>query len=356
MGWSAQRLHLGAHPRALRDPSKGIAVVYSISQLHSVHVISEQFLPSPGDAVRALAVEHSLLPESYPRGDSLAAVLSRVDLSLFSAPDRWPEFGSSLTRLAAQNFGPEDAQTVGQWVDFIWASLTPSTGCTMLVDEDDSLLFIPMVDVHIHQLEESETLSRMDDLRQKRRDMLASVDDMANSRKKQVLLQWVSDVHASGLQAHQRALLIEEFSARLHNLEPAEVKESAWNLCIGSVEKMASADLFDPVLNDGLLQLVATLPVLTQLRYTNNPHVALAQCRETMREAGYPQVVSALYLAAARQLVTSLAQEAKQCHLAVSHLGAQIRYGKTRGDQIPVPQMVEILGPVLAKAVFGSVP
>lgn len=121
----------------------------------------------------------------------------------------------------------------------------------------------------------------------------------------------MSAVHESSLQARQKAVLIGEFSARVHDLDPAEVRESAWYLCIESFEKMVSPGLFDPVLNDRLLQLVAALPVLTRLRYSTNPHVALAQCRKEMREAKYPQVVSALYLADARQLVTSGKQNAK---------------------------------------------
>lgn len=150
--------------------------------------------------------------------------------------------------------------------------------------------------------------------------------------------------------------MIEAFSVRVRDLEPAEVKESAWSLCVGSLEAMARGLPGDPVLNDRLLQIVARLPVLPKLRYTNNPHVALAQCRQEMRAAGYPQAVSALYLAAARQLVTSLEQGANECHLAVSHLRDQIRQGRTQGDEIPAPQMEGILGPVLAEALFGPAP
>lgn len=332
--------------------------------------MSDEFLRSPGDAVRGLAIEHQLLPEDYPRGTSLTAVLRHVDLSLLSALDVWPAFEPALTRLAAQEFGHQDAQTVRQWVDLIWVSLTPSTHFTTMSDGDDSELFIPrevhiddsssllvepmsMLDGYSRQLEESETLSRMDDLRGQRSQMFASVDDLHRSDKKQVLWQWVNDVHISGLQPHQKAILIEEFCARVHSLDPAEVKESGWNLCIGSFEKMACPERFDPVLNDRLLQLVATLPVLTRLRYTNNPHVALAQCREKMREAKYPQVVSALYLADALQLVTSVKRDANDYHLSVDKLCRQIHQGRTQGDEIPTLQMEGILGPVLAKAVFG---
>jgi len=177
--------------------------------------------------------------------------------------------------------------------------------------------------------------------------VFASLDDLGRFEKKQMLGKWVGDVHASGLQTHQQALLIEAFSVRVRDLEPAEVKESAWNLCVGGLATMAGAHPGDQVLNDRLRQIAETLPMLPKLRYTNNPLVALAQCREAMRVTGYPQVVSALYLTAARQMATSLTQEAKECGRAFNLLLDQICRGRAAGDEIPMRQIGEVLGPAV---------
>lgn len=294
----------------------------------------------PGNAVRTLAVDHGLFPEEYPRGDerSLATVLNDLELLLMVAPERWHALESDLTRLA-DDFPARERETTRQWVASMWPLLTPSTlEATSMVDGDS--------DFSIGGFGSS---PQMEDLRRARSRAMASLDDLSKNEKKQVLWQWLDDVCASGLSAHEQARLIGELAPQVSGLEPIEVMESAWERCLDGLAAIANRQPHDQVLSERLLQVVGTLPVLQKVRYPNNPMVFLAGCREQMRLAGYPEVVSALYQTAARQMAASMDQNAEKSHIAFGNLLRQIGLGINAGDGIPLRQMKAVLDPAIAR-------
>lgn len=313
--------------------------------------MSLEFLSSnhSGNAVRDLAVRLGLLPTSYPRESQLGTVLGHVEHELerreFAA--RW-QFATSLQPVARQGFNAADRQALQDWWDTTRLGFTPMMSkATFTVDDPTDLQArLQQVD----GFDENAVAVQMDDLRRARGRIVASLDDLKKNEKKQVLWQWLDDVCASGLPAHEQARLIGEFAPHMRGLEPTEVVESAWNHCLGGLTAIAQRLPRDRALNEQLLQIVETFPVLQKVRYPNNPLVILAECREQMGRAGYPEVVSALYLTAARQVAASLHQDAEQSHPAFSNLLRQIEQGVNAGDGIPLQQMRAVLDPVIARS------
>jgi hypothetical protein len=298
---------------------------------------------SPGNAVRALAVDHGLFPEEYPRGNerSLATVLNHLELTLMVAPERWHALEPILTRLAA-DFPAREREITQQWMADMWPLVTPSTfdaTSMMDVDSDFSIGGQPIDGLRPPQ--------PMEDLRRARTQMLALLDDLDKSAKKQALGQWVREVCGSGLPAHEQALLIGEFALQVRDLEPSEVAESAWRLCLDGLAGIAQSLPRDPALNGLLQQIAGAFPVLRTVRYPNNPMIAIAECCHRMGQAGYPGVVSALYLTAASQMAASLEQGAKDCSLAFGNLLRYIKQGIEAGDEVPM-QVIEVLDPAVA--------
>jgi len=300
---------------------------------------------SPGNAIRELAVNHGLFPEDYPRGNecSFATVLNDLELMLMLAPQLWRALEPNLTRLAA-DFPAGEREITRQWVDSMWSLVTPSTfDATSLVEgvSDFSIGGPPIDGLGLSQ--------PMEDLRRARSQMVASLDGLNRTEKKQALGQWLNEVCASGLPAHEQARLIGEFVPLVRGLEPAEVVESAWGECLYGLTAIAKRQPHDPALNEQLLQIADGLPVLQKLRYPNNPIALLAGCREQMVQSRYPQVVSALYLAAARQIAANLNQNVEGIYPAFNNLLRQIVRGMDAGDRVPLLQMSAVLDPAIAR-------
>lgn len=312
--------------------------------------MSLEFLSSnhSGNAVRDLAVRLGLLPTSYPRESQLGTVLGHVEHELerreFAA--RW-QFASSLQPVARQGFNAADRQALQDWWDTTRLGFTPMMSEATFTVDDHSDLQARLQQVD--GFDENAVAVQVDDLRRARSRIVASLDDLNRNERKQAVAQWLNAVGASDLPAHEQARLIGEFASLVPGLEPAEVVESAWNQCLCGLAAIAQRQPRDQALNGQLLQIAEAFPVLQKVRYPNNPLVFLAECREQMGQAGYPEVVSALYLTAARQMVASLDQGAEQSHLAFGNLLRQMDQGINAGDGIPLPQVRAALDPAVAR-------
>lgn len=343
-----QRAHLDAHVRVFSNRQKVCAFLNSTSfPSLRIESTSMSFLQpvSPGHAIRALAVDHGLFPETYPRGNecSFATVLNDLELMFMLAPQEWRALAQDLTGLAA-DFPAREREIISQWVDSMWLLVTPSTfDATSQVDgvSDFSIGGQPIDGLGLSQ--------PMEDLRRARFRMVASLDDLNRNERKQAIGQWLNEVCASGLPAHEQARLIGEFVPQVRGLEPAEVVESAWGQCLHGLAAIAKRQPHDPALNAHLLQIADTFPVLQKLRYPNNPMALLAEYREQMGQSGYPQVVAALYQVAARQMAATLDQNVEGISPAFNNLLRQIAQSMDAGDGVPLSQMSAVLDPAIAR-------
>lgn len=320
------------------------------SQGLRIESMSLEFLSAyhSGNVLRDLAVQQGLLPDTYPQSVRLGTVLGHVEheLERRDLVARW-QFAANLQAVANQRFNAADRQALQDWWD------TSRLGCASITikviltvdDNDDHLARLQRVE----DFDERGVRPLLEDLRRARSRMIASLDDWGKNEKKQAVGQWLNEVCASGLPPHEQAGLIGEFAPQVHGLEPREVAEYAWNQCLYGLAGIAARQPYDQTLNERLLQIAETFPVLQKVRYPNNPIVALAQVREQMGQAGYPQVVSALYQTAARQGVASLDQNAKESHLAFGNLLRQIEQSITAGNGVPLPQMRAVLDPAIAR-------
>ena len=184
---------------------------------------------------------------------------------------------------AGADFPAREREITKQWMADMWPLVIPSTfdaTSMMDVDSDFSIGGQPIDGLRPPQ--------PMEDLRRACTQMLALLDGLDKSAKKQMLGQWVREVCGSGLPAHGQALLIGEFALQVRDLEPSEVAESAWRLCLDGLAGIAQSLPRDLVLNGLLQQIAGAFPVLRTVRYPNNPMIAIAECCHRMGTGGIP--------------------------------------------------------------------